>query len=982
MQTSLARRQRRRRTGPAHHKGGGTAGRIAVVLPMFLLATFVVFSLVAFVGAVEVYSSYSKDLQDPRKLLEGLDFNQQTVIYDRTGTVELARLGSENRRVLKFADIPNVVLDATTSAEDKTFWTNSGFDPRAVLAAVQDAISGHPRGASTITQQLVRQVLLPPTTSTIDRKIKEIIQSVRLTDEFPGEAGKEAIITDYLNLNFFGNQSYGIAAAAAGYFGITDLRQLSIAQSVIIAALLQAPSQYDLVANSITLDDGTVVVPSTTDIVQRRNVILEEMRRNAKDGLLRGQYSDAAFTAAETEPVILHLPEGQTENIAPQFDLQVRQQLADLLCGQGTDPADCQAVDTGGYKVITTLSATMQASAEKWLKAYVFGPNQGTSAADIAYLAALGITDKTDHYDYIRIMGPSPSGSKVGLRNGNMHNGALIAVDYRTGQVLAYAGSAGFYEKPIPDPAKANQNYFDPEYDVLSSGVGRQPGSAFKPINYLIGIQDRQITAATVLMDVATNFGGGYIPHDADGYERGPVRVREALQYSLNIPAVKTAAINGVQHIMDRAKDFGLIFPADAKPGVSIGVGTVEVHPADLVSAYGAIADAGTLVPRSMILSITDSHGTSVWTAASSPATATRPSTPQASYVVTNMLAGNTDPAQNNWWSQYKLMEGRTRRPAALKTGTSDQTEDLMAVGYVAPPTDPNAPAIVAGVWAGNSDHAAGHSVMSLEMAAPIWHAFMQDVTAGTPVTNFKQPNGVTWATVDAYSGMLPGPYTTDTVNEVFINGTVPNQADNTKVPVDIDTVSNTLWTWDCPGVKDTKGFLDLSQIDAGSNSLSQQFYKYDQIWIARAKQGVGVRGGPGNGVTMYFYEKGFWVPYHNGWGAPFAPTTSCTTNTGTPPPSVAPTDTPIPTATPTAGPTATPTAGPTATPTAGPTPTPKPKPTRTVAPIVTPTASKAHPAPPKAPTPTPGLLMPVGPLLGLAAALSRRRWSFGRGSN
>ncbi len=937
MKTSLARRQRRRRTGSANRKGGGSAGRIAVILPMFLLVTFMVSGLVAFVGAVEVYSGYSRDLQDPKGLLQNLPFNQQTVLYDRTGTIELARYGSENRRVLTFADIPNSVLDAVTTAEDKTFWTNSGFDPRAVLAAVQDAIGGHARGASTITQQLVRVApgLLPPTTSTVDRKIKEVIQSIRLTDEFPGEEGKKAIITDYLNLNFFGNQSYGIAAAAQGYFGVTDLRQLTIAQAVILTGLLQAPSAYDLMANAVQLDDGTLVVSPSQPIVQRRNEILGDMRKNQRDGLLRGTYTDAALTAAESETVILH-PQTQSPNIAPHFDLQVRQQLADLLCGQGTDPLDCEAVDTGGYKVVTTLDTKMQASAEKWLKAYVFGPNQANKADDIAYLAALGITAKSDSYNYSRIIGPS-STSSVGLRNGNMHNGALIAVDYRTGQVLAYAGSAGFYEKPVKDPNKNGQNYFDPQFDVLSSGIGRQPGSAFKPINYLIGIQDRSITAASLLMDVATNFGGGYTPHDADGYERGPVRVREALQYSLNIPAVKAAAISGVQHEIDRSKDFGLVFPANAKPGVSIGVGTVEVHPADLVSAYGAIADGGALVPRSMVLSIQDSKGVTVWSAPDPNATATRPATPQAAYVVTSILAGNTDPSQNNWWSQYKIMSGKTRRPATLKTGTSDQTEDLFAVGYVAPPTDANGPAIVAGVWAGNSDRAAGHSVMSLELAAPMWHAFMQDVTAGTPVTNFKQPNGVTWARVDANSGMVPGPFTTQTVNEVFINGTVPSQADNTKVPVDVDTVTNTLWTYDCPGIKDTKGFLDLSQIDSGGDPLSQTFQKYDQIWIARAKTGVGRRGGPNNGATMYFYQTGFWYPYKNGWGAPFAPTTSCTANTGSPPP---PTPTPLPSAV----------------------PTPTPVPT-------------AHTTPPPISSPKPSAVLPLGPLLGVLAGLSGRRY-------
>jgi membrane peptidoglycan carboxypeptidase len=310
---------------------------------------------------------------------------------------------------------------------------------------------------------------------------------------------------------------------------------------------------------------------------------------------------------------------------------------------------------------------------------------------------------------------------------------------------------------------------------------------------------------------------------------------------------------------------------------------------------------------------------------------------------MTNILNGNTDPAQNNWWSQYKLMSGNTRRPATLKTGTSDQTEDLFALGYVAPPTDPNAPAIVAGVWAGNSDHSPGHSVMSLEMAAPIWHAFMQDATAGTPVTDFKQPDGVTWATVDANSGMLPGPYTTQTVREVFIDGSVPTQVDTSKVSVDVDTVTNTLWTYDCPGTKDTKGFLDLSQLDANNST----WQKFDQMWITRAKQGVGVKGGPNNGATMYFYETGFWTPFGKTWGAPFAPTTYCTQNTGTPPPTPSATPTPVPT--------------PTASPTPDITPTPKPTPRPT-----------ATPAPTDTPTPAPSMALPL--TLPLLAFRLRRR--------
>jgi penicillin-binding protein 1A len=905
---------------------------------MMLLGSMVLLGGITFVGAVDIYATYSRDLEDPRAMLQKINYNQQTIIYDRTGQIQLAAYGSENRRVLKFSDVPNVVLDATTSAEDKTFWTNTGFDPAAVLAAFRDAISGRPRGASTITQQLVKQRLLPPTTSTVDRKIKEIIQAVKLTQEFPGEEGKQTIITNYLNLNFYGNQSYGIAAAAQGYFGVTDLSKLTIAQSVILASLLQAPGAYDLVLNAQEQPDGRLVVPADAPIVLRRNDILEEMRQNNRDGLLKGTYTDAEILSAESNPVVVR-PQDQNQLLAPHFDEQVREQLASLLCGAGTDPADCEAVDTGGLKVITTLDVKMQASAEKWLKAYVVGPNQGSKQATIDYLATLGITSKSDAYDYNRIVG---TGTGTGLRASNMHNGALIAVDYRTGQVLAYAGSAGFYEKSVKDPAKPGKNLFDPQFDVLSNGF-RQPGSSFKPINYTVGIQDKTMTAASLFMDVATDFGGGYKPHDADNYERGPVRLREALQYSLNIPAVKAASINGVDHLMQRAEDFGLTFPPNPDPGLSVGIGTVEVRPADLVSAYGAIANGGTLVGRSMIISIKDAKGNMVWSLNGNPAARTHPTTPQAAYVMTDILKGNTDPAQNNWWSQYRIVESAGRRPVTLKTGTSDQTEDLFALGYVAPPDDVNAPAIVAGVWAGNSDRTPGRSVMSLELAAPIWHAFMSESTAGTPIVDFKQPGGLTWANVDAYSGMLPGPYSGRVVREVFINGTVPTQVDNTKVPKDIDTVTNTLWAEDCPGIKDTRGFLDLSQVDAGNAN----FQNYDQIWIKRAMTGVRKRGGPNNGYTMYFYETGFWTPYGATWGAPFAPTTTCNPSlfTPTPPPTVAPTPPPTPGPTPSPEPTVTPA------PTAHPTPTHTPAPT---------------------PSPAPTFLFPF-PGLGLMALLRRR---------
>src|SRR6476620_2082481 len=172
----------------------------------------------------------SVGLPDPSQL-EALTFSEPTVVYDRTGKIELGRFQREERRVVAFGDVPELVLDATTSAEDRTFWSNSGFDAPAILSAAAEGASGaRERGASTITQQLVRARLLPSDVTGGDRymrKAKELIQSLRVNETFPGEEGKDRIITAYLNEIFYGHGAYGVAAAAWIYFGVSDLTALT-----------------------------------------------------------------------------------------------------------------------------------------------------------------------------------------------------------------------------------------------------------------------------------------------------------------------------------------------------------------------------------------------------------------------------------------------------------------------------------------------------------------------------------------------------------------------------------------------------------------------------------------------------------------------------------------------------------------------------------------------------------------------------------
>ncbi len=266
MQTSLTRRQGRRRSnGNGRRGGGGAARRALVAIPLFLFGAMALVAVVGFVVAVSIFLVYSSG--NPRVTdLERIQPAAESVIYDREGKVELARFGTERRELVTFEQIPPQLLDATTAVEDKTFWTNTGFDPLGIVAAGLDSLRGDSRGASTITQQLVKQRLLDPKLvqdpdRKVERKLREIIQSIKVTQEYKGDEGKQRIITAYLNQNFYGNNSYGVLSAAKGYFGVSDLSELTLAQAAIIAALPQSPSGYDLVRNAEEQDDGSLVVP-------------------------------------------------------------------------------------------------------------------------------------------------------------------------------------------------------------------------------------------------------------------------------------------------------------------------------------------------------------------------------------------------------------------------------------------------------------------------------------------------------------------------------------------------------------------------------------------------------------------------------------------------------------------------------------------------------------------------------------------------
>jgi membrane peptidoglycan carboxypeptidase len=899
MQTSLARRQRHRRALQRRPRGrtGSIIGSIALVVLLVILTTGGLAAGAGVVVGVGAYNYFAAGLPDPVTALTNIDYEQQTVIYDRTGTVELARLGDLKRELVTFDVIPGEMLDATTAIEDKDFWINPGFDPVGILSAGIDTLSGRPRGASTITQQLVRARLLPADAfadGTYERKAREIIQSIRLTQAYPGEEGKQQIITAYLNNSFYGNQSYGVKAAAKSYFG-KPLADLTLAQDAILAAIPQSPTSYDLVRNAdeVCLEDVApdeecsdfkLVVPQDSDIVQRRNKVLELMEtRSPKSG---DKHTLAEYEAAKNEPVEL-VPQLSAKWKAPHFVWQVRRELGAMFCPE--TPTDCPAADTGGYKVITTLDWSMQKDAEKWVYVAARAPNARNPSAILS-------SRKIPRSDRSWILG---------LRGHNINNAAAAVEDYRTGEILAYVGSASY-------TSKGNRK-FQPQFDVMADGW-RQPGSSIKPVNYLVGIDDKTLTAATMIMDVTTNFGGGFIPTQADKLERGPVRLRSALQFSLNIPAIKGAIMTGLDHVFERTQDFGLRYPSTASPVLSEGIGTLEVHPIDLLGAYSMIANEGKLEPRRVIKTILDPDGEVYWPKAGDLPKAEQVVDKGAAYIVTDILSGNTQKSVNPYWAKWAIYDHGVRRPAAYKTGTTSDNRDVAAYGFLAPPQNKDEPALAVGVWMGNSDNSPNDGKLSLDTSAPLWSAILSDVSRGSKIADFSPPKGLVTATVDAFTGLRPGPFTTRTVKELFLPGTVPKQKESIRVAATIDAASGLLWRDGCVGPKVTRGFFDMSSVEANFPA----WQRADAAWASRAARGSGVGGGPKGTRTSYFYNGAF-APYGRTWGARFLPTKKCPF---APPPTLCD---PLTLPSPEPG-LPEPTCAPTPPPTVSPSPTPSPK--------------------------------------------------------
>ncbi len=894
-------------------KGGSAIGWIAAFIALTLVVVTATGIVGAGVGTLVTLQDMKAGLPDV-STFEDLAYAQPTTVWDRTGKVQLAKFQQEQREVVTFDQLPHLMLDATVATEDHTFWTNPGYDAQGIFRAALGCLTSGGActagGASTITQQFVRARLLPQDLLSLGaddkvRKIKEILQSADLTDyvtkTYGEQGGKEQIITAYLNQIFYGHNAYGVAAAANTYFG-KALKDLTPAEAATLAAIPKSPVCYDLYrwlpqddsGNYVKDADGRLVIPAsgatppagcdpvvngTTNIIDRRNSILRDLAQGANPQTGRGFGNWTSLTPDELQtalasPIVL-VGDQPNPFIAPHFVWAMKTQLDQFLADR--DPAE-----SGGYKVITTLDMDAQKQAERFITAATIVP-QLKGAAYSRAIKSLNLGNQ--HWI-------------SALRGKGIMNGALVAQDYTTGDILAYVGSAGYYRDDL------TSKKFSPKFDVAGQGY-RQPGSAFKPIMYTTGFDERKLTPGSLLLDITTQFAHGWTPKDADLEERGPVLARKALQYSLNIPAIRALDRVGTTAVDQAAARGGLTF----QPGTSISlaglagaIGTVEVHLDDMVAMYGGFGNGGVVNSPRMILDVLDSNGTSIWndTAPHSH----KVWSPQAAWLMANILEGNTNPQDNIVWGpRFRLDNGPggSYRPAGLKTGTTNDVKDLSAYGLLAKPKNPSQPAIALGVWMGNSNHTPpllGNAVIfASDGPGEVWHAWMSEYMKGKPVTDFERPKGLVSATIDAFSGGAPGPWTKATTSEWFINGTQPGGPDA------VDT-AGALYTNMC-------GTWMVNPVQADNKDAGPTWIAADKDWARRAQRGPGVGGSNGT-RTAYFWLR-------NSWGGPVTDGTSC---------SAAPSPTPSGGATPPSGATPTPTA-PVRTPRPPrPTPTPTPVPT------------------------------------------------------
>ena len=728
-----------------------------------------------------VLFAYSDDLPEVTAL-DNYTPNTITRVLGKDGQL-VGEFAVERRTVVHYDDIPVTLRQAILAAEDSGFFEHAGLSiSRIVLALLRDIFSrGNVPGGSTITQQLTRNLLPHSIGFTLgdrswERKIKESLLAMQIEKRY----SKPEIFTLYCNQIYFGHGAYGVESASQLYFR-KHARELTLEEAALIAGIIQA-----------NVRQSPYVNPDAA--LRRRNYALDRM---AAEGFI----TTAEAAAARARPIVVAGDPNGDGSPAPYFLEEVRKYLeakygAKALYESGLTvrtPLDLplqqaanRAVDRGLRRVDKRRGVFRKPARnvlaekhpletfrhERWSRpmadgdivpAVVISVSEATAHVRAGHLSGditrdgfrwtrkAKATDLVKTGDLVEVelskVDEARGTAAMSLEQAPVLEGALVALDNRTGEVMAMVGGYSFARSKFN---RATQAF-------------RQMGSTVKPILYTAAI-DRGLTPVTLLEDVPTSFnaGEGQPPYTPGNYDRkfeGTMTLRRALEQSRNVPAVKVIDMLGPAQVAAYAQRFG--FSQPFRPFLSMALGAQEVSLIELTSAFSVFPNHGIRMAPFSVLSITDREGTLLEENQPAPQDAIRADT---AYVMTNLLHGvvlrGTGAAAN-----------ALKWPLAGKTGTVDDYTDAWFVGF-----DPN---ITVGVWLGHDEKKPiGPGETGTTAALPIWMDFMKDYldlrADREHPPDFEAPGNIVFMTVDRTTGEPVTDGAANAFSEAFLSGTQP----------------------------------------------------------------------------------------------------------------------------------------------------------------------------------------------------------------
>lgn len=748
-----------------------------------------------------VIRHYGENLPDISSLR---DYNPPVVSRVHAGDGRLmAEFASERRVFVPVNRMPQRVIDAFLSSEDKTFYEHAGIDPRGILGAAitnfENMGSGrHPVGASTITQQVAKNFLVGNETSYV-RKIREALIAFRIEEAFT----KDEILELYLNQIFLGQRAYGVGSAALAYFNKT-LDELTIAEAAYLAALPKAPNSYHPVKNH-------------DEAINRRNYVLNRMRED-------GKITQAEYDHAITDPIQMR-PRGEEEFYrgGDYFTEEVRRELVarfgeekvltgGLLVRASIDPR-LQDIATkslrqklisydrehgwrgpvarigGGQDLKTALQRTpMPGGGELWQLAVV--TDISASMAEILLRNDAKGTIPLSELKWARTWKPGPSlgpeivkpqdvlqvgdiilvekiegDNKYGLRQIPAVQGGFVAIDANTGRVLAMVG--GF------SPRMSSFN--------RATQAWRQPGSSFKPFVYMAALE-AGFTPSSLVLDAPISLPQGpglpaWTPGNYSNDYLGPTTLRVGMEKSRNVMTVRLAQQVGIVNVAKIAEAFGVV---DRLPhNLSMALGAGETTVLRQVSAYAEIVNGARKVTPTLIDTVQDKEGhilyrhddrpcqgcqNVMWRPDLSVPTVpdTRPQIidPRTAYQMTHILEGVV---QRGTGTRAKGLPW----PVAGKTGTTNEERDAWFVGFSSD--------MAVGLYIGfDQPTHLGHHMTGGILSTPVFKSFMEEALAGTPPIQFRVPPGLRLVRVNPANGRLADPGDEKAIWEAYKPGTEP----------------------------------------------------------------------------------------------------------------------------------------------------------------------------------------------------------------